>query len=1507
MRLCGRNTSRPTQRRIPAASIVVALSPLLLSYSPSPAQLAAFQGPVATLDDSVLAREGLPRIRELANGGNYPEALRILQNLLDNDAEKVIESSKDPNLHTTVRRHAQELLLADPVLLQRYRDQEDARAREMLDRGDLSGVETTRFLTRSGITAAARLAQTQLDLGRFEAARLTLEQLSIHPDRANAPDAIGTAARVASSLAALLPRADTRSLATALRSLAQAQGLTIPAAAPSPLPKGIAVLTPLVPAPPFDPEKVAPVALRSMPLDNPVAKDTEDFGGFQRGGNPRKEEPIVFPAAAGNLLLVNDGTQVTALDRDTFSPRWSITPGDQMDIVPHISDDPFALYLSGRTIEDPPSVICSAFPAANVVVATTGIARNGRRNGDGRVHGIEADTGRVLWSTEPQVLSPSLLGGSLRGPASIEGDTVVLSVRKQGQGGRDTAAVLIGLDLYSGSLRWTRSLGVVGRLPWQVSQRRSDALTIREGVVYYADEIGVAGAVEASTGRPIWVRRMPTGGSPNARNLGRGDTLPPHSTHLPILVGSDLFLLEAGDPEHQRIVRLDAATGELKDSRDASAFGTPHYLVRVGDSLAAIGAKSAGLVKLSDFANSTIHVTAPLVAPGTTGDGSIIGRALAAGNHLLLPLQGALAIIERPEDPTAVRFVPIEGSGNILVADGSLLAADLSTLRSFIRWEEASTMLKARIANDPGSIDAMLALVDLSLRAGKPAEAVPVASKALDALDLADASGTDPSAPSLATPSASRRRLFDTLLPIIAPRQDASRTDQDKGRAEAAPVPVSVQDALIASLDRAAEEPRERATFLIALGELRAQRRDEVHAIEAYQSILGDDRLARVEPLAIAGATPGRSAGHEATVRLINLVTHQGFNVYAAFADEAARTAAAFTGNESAEDIARLAARYPLAPASIDLWTRAGELFTQTNHPTEAIRAFGHALSTADTLVLSGRMEEFEAQGRLGLRLAQALENSGLNSSAYRVLSRLLRDSPMAIALAGTSPSDVEEHRDRLRHSIDQSEGAPKIGWHIAGKAPPAPASTTPLEPIPPQPLTGWRPSEVLLGPGEGAPTDCIAMISPTTGEIGLFILRPEIGDLAQAWTRSYQPFAPTVLRIDLDTTYLFWPGSRGGSVEAIDNADGSTLWKTGEFASLFQGEPKRPVGDRFQVPVTGDVRAADLVVSMDDDTLLLVERGGRAAAFDLHSGTSLWANPTILTRVFDVAGTGDLLLAAGVVDQGDRDVGPPPPPVIIAINKRTGNPGPSIDLTSGESAKLTPDEHVRWMRADAKGRVVVSLANGLACIDAPTGRTLWDQRQNAITGPALRASVAGLVAGDKILVLDGDRHLYMVPLATGETRGGLLATEKEKQSKLELPIRLSQRENRILLTGTKGMLAYDLSGQLAGADALDPSLILATPTVAASVVVTIAQQQAFVQPLPGRVLPQSEDSFELFFFDTDSARLVGREELLVMEEPSDLATIDGKLLITAGSITFVLDAPHEPHPTLPKTSSPAP
>ncbi len=1397
------------------------------------------QGLYAALNDSILAREGLASVREFVGANNLAQAARVVQGVLDSDAERVIESPDDAGVFVPVRDRVHAELLASAPLLARYREAEGPRAQQLLDAGELALVERTRLLTRAGLTAAVRLAQQELEAARFHSARFFLEELRDHPDRKVDREACDSCAALARLLARVLPEPEAIALDKEFAQDAAALGLhpaEPKAGTPGPL---VPTRTPLDPSPSLDLSRLPALALRSVPLDASAGELDELVAGPQ--GRQRRADPVAFPALAGNLLLVNDGTRVSAIESDTFAPLWTIEPGDPA-ATPRPGDDGGLVFMGySRTVDDIAAACAGGLPGAGVVVATTGIARNGRRGGDSRIHAIDAATGAPIWSVDPALLDKSLEMSSVRGPLVVDGDTVVASLRRQGPMGRETGVLLVGLDLYTGKLRWQRLMGVLGQLPWGVVQRRADAMLLDRGIVYRADEIGVVGAYVASTGRPLWVRRMPTNRTLDFRFNRQPEPLPPYTLHRPVLAGGSLFVLEPGEGN---ILRLDASTGALRGTRGASALGGPRYLLHAGEYLVGIGASRVAFVKLAELDEGTVHLSPTLsdaagLAP--TAGSPIVGRAVVAGERVLVPLPGKIAGID-PANPEQVSLASLEGSGTLLAAPGYLLAADEKMLRGFIAYDEASSLLEGRIARDPRATGAMLAFVELALRAGKPEHAAPYAERALDALDLAQASGD------VARPG-DRRRLFDLLLGALKP--GVSRGD------------ARVQDRLAAALERAAESPEERATQLVRVGALREERGEPGKAAEAFQAILADDKLGRARLLPALGVDPGLEASREACDRLTALVTRQGVAVYAPFADEAARAAAALPPGAGPDRLVELARRYPLANITPDLWARAARRLGEARKLPEASAAWGRGLHAAEILVRAGATEQIAGVGRLGRELCLSLQAGGNASSAYRLLVRLAAQYPLALE-SGDVPMDVSALRAELRGAVAGGQGLARAGSRIDPT-------------LAPQALPGWRLGDVLIPPGPGSPTDCAFLHSPATSTVALVVVSPEEGRLAQAWTRRYDAFAPTALKVGLERTYLFWPGSRGGGVEAIDNASGRTLWKSDEFAALFADELKRPGDDRFPVPLAGEVRAGDLIVSIDDRTLVLVERGGRAAAFDAEDGRRLWALSTSLTRVYDIAGSGDLAVLAGVRDEGGGDP-QELPPHLISLDRRSGAPGPAIALAGSQSVQGA-HEHVRWLRSDGKGRVLAAFAAGLAAFEPATGRTLWDGRRGKILD-----AVAGLVGDGQVLALDSDRRVWLLSTADGRGPEAPLETEIDGQSKVEFPLHLARVDGRMVLAGSRGVLIYDHDGKLVGADALPPESLLLTPAVADGLVAAIVQGPSTDHT------EDASDRVELVLLDTSSARVLARERLVLNDEPLDVGFVDGKLLLTVGSTTFALD-----------------
>src|SRR3954466_9242871 len=132
--------------------------------------------PVYT-DDSPVARDTLARVTEFVASGNEAEAVRELQRLLEEQPDRVVGVQGNPDTFVGVRARVHAVLLTSPRLMERYRAAESAKAAQELAAGRPGAVERSRLLTSAGLEAALRVAQSELEAGRLEAARLALEQL----------------------------------------------------------------------------------------------------------------------------------------------------------------------------------------------------------------------------------------------------------------------------------------------------------------------------------------------------------------------------------------------------------------------------------------------------------------------------------------------------------------------------------------------------------------------------------------------------------------------------------------------------------------------------------------------------------------------------------------------------------------------------------------------------------------------------------------------------------------------------------------------------------------------------------------------------------------------------------------------------------------------------------------------------------------------------------------------------------------------------------------------------------------------------------------------------------------------------------------------------------------------------------------------------------------------------------------------------------------------------------
>lgn len=1412
----------------------VGLALLLASLAPglSPA-LARQAGPVFP-DDSLAAREALTRVEELSAAGNLGEAARVLQQVLEREGDRVVEAPGRPDLFIPVRERAHQLLLAAPALLERYRAAEGPRAEAQLITAEgVEAAEHSRLLTPAGFEAALRLAQEHFESARFEAARLTLRQLDHHPDRQPGSAAARDAARLADQVARRLARPEVTDWAAGWLKEAGAEAAAAPV---EPRPPATAVLSPFNPGPAFSPDHVVDHPLATAWISPELAQSAE--GARRRRGRGRiidqdsADQPWVMPFAAGDVLYINDAVGVSAWDRLTLTPLWRTRPAEA-GVEPGQEPDPDSDrtvldYGNTRSLEDASQVCVSS----GIAVASTGWVRDGERRGDPRIHAFDAATGRPLWSIALAAIDPSLTEGGARGSLLIEQDTVVVAVRRVAGNRRVSSSHLAAVDLFTGRPRWARLLATAGSLPYQRLSRVTDSPLLHEGLVFRVDDVGIIAAVEAVTGRTVWVRRFP-GLATSAESSA------PWASSTPLVIGDDLVTLS---PAHDEVLRLDPLTGDLIARRSAGELDNPRFLLSVGPWLACVGEARVTLV------NAAAFDTAPPVRSPDFLTPPVCGRAIVAGEQLLVPVgpgpSSGLVLID-PASPASPRRIGLETSGNVLAIGSDVLVVDEARLHSYVGWERADSVLTARLTADPADPRPALSLVDLAYRAGKPDRIAPAADIALERLGRPAARADD-----LDEHHRLQHQLYGSLLGMLHAAQNTTPTRPESTPVAGSPVirDPAVLDAIAERLGRAAESADEQVTSLLALGRLREMTSNAPAAVEAYQRILIRPELAggswTTPQLTVRGDL-------EAARRIREVIARFGRGPYQPFDAELQREAAA-AGDDPAA-LEQLARTYPAAAAGPATLARAADLHARAGRPADAARAYAAALAASEWALQIGEQSRLSEIGELTGRLVAALEAQDRLSAAAQLLHRVTAAYPgIAITREGATIA------------------ADSLAGDLAGRlaALERPARLGPRLQRDPQRLDGWELLPALTH-DRPHPVDHVVMISPSTSRVGLWSAGLESGRLQLAWTRETAASPPALIRLDAQAAYFYWPGPQGGAVEKVRVVGGVTEWTSQPIRGLL-GQARDPLTDGRPVtlptPLDGEVRPGDLLVAADEQSLLIVERGGGATALDLATGRALWSRSASLAIVHDADINAGFVAVAGIAEPQALESAPTPR--IVILDARTGAPVHTLPALPGAP---------RWIRLTPQGILVSALEDRIAAWDAASANLLW-----TMTDSTARRCLDCWSFGDRLFILDADRQLWLASLASGRLTAGPLRGRERLGERLS--ISAAPAGPNVMFSTERGFLIYDAAGELIGADGADGRVSLLPAQAASNLLVSIQSERT--------ELPDGRAAARLMLFAPDSGKLIAAEDLILAEDPTEMTLLDGAIVITAGPGTVVLAAP---------------
>ncbi|MCG3122190.1 MAG: Outer membrane protein assembly factor BamB [Phycisphaerales bacterium] len=1398
---------------------------------------AAAQLTTSYVDDSILARESLSRLEELLAAGNLNEAARIVQAVLDTESERVIESAREPVIYISVRDAVHEALHAHPDLLERYRQREEPIAETMLREGQAEDVERTRLMTRSGFDAALRIATDHFESARFEAARLTLEQLDRHPDRADAA-AGSTAADLAAMLAAYLPREPVTGMA---RRWAQALG--------RPDPTIVAVSWPDRWSQSFGRDSTQPAS--AAELDSLVAGPLQSvFLSGDAGAEFRVHQELprddqltsqlvswTFPTVVGDDVLVNDGRAMTAFDRFTLAQRWRLDFSDY-PYDPASTDPPdIRLVANVGNINDASTIAAGE----GVAVAATGLQSNDLREGDNRLHAVEVSSGNELWALAPSGISETLRLAEFRGPCLIDQSTVVQAFRKESAARRLRSTYLAGIDLWTGRTRWVRLICSAGSMG-SVGSRPGEITVAHQGIVYRVDDSGVVSAIEAASGRLRWMRIFRGDWS-----MRVGDASPPWAAHAPIIDGDSLVVL---NPVQPGIHRLGLADGVEAAQRDMSGIPGPvYYLLAAGEgsdrSLVTVTDNRLAVLPLATF-----HTSPARLVPAVTDPG-YCGRAVALGNFVAAPVQGGL-LMASLKDPAKPQIRPLENFGNFVTSGSNLLVADTWRLHSYLAWEDADRLLSERIAADPKDPRPALALAELAYRAQRIDRLLPAIDQALAAMAAAPLSPATQQA---------RPRLFHSILEMV----EASTHTRPKANLPAKPLrmaDLTLLDKLVSRMDRIAETPAEHISYLINLAALRELQSRGADACRAYQRILEDPQLADTMWREVSPPVPARQL---AVDKLRAVIGTFGTAAYDPFAAELDAELAALPPAATPEALEALADRYPVAVRAPEVLLKASRLHRAANNPRGALADLARASETSWWLVSVGLSDQQVKLGEILGAHVQALAEIGRPMTAAQVLLKAVKSRPGLIIFSGGEPLNptaraaalIEEARRSARPANIGSEPGRELavlpGWMLL----------SPLleHSVTPQSSHEW-----------------VAMVEYAGKRFAAFA---DLGDgvLRPVWTRPYQDRAPKVLESRPDRLIVLWDDDT--SIERMDPATGETVWRTPPIARMLP--PAAASGVRIlDTPLDGQVRSIDLVPALSDTHIAIVQRDGAAVVLDAASGRVAWSSRTPLTRVYDVSLVASAIVVSGAADPSDnadpeildrREPRVPPRPLMVALSIATGQP--LYD-------PISPATDIRWTRSDGR-MLVVSLADRLRAIDPATGNQLWED----VAGEEMAQVPEGWVFGDAAYVLSRRRELVRIDLATGQKAPlNLEAADRLSDAGRITAGRVGQN---IAFSSRHGVCLLDKAGQVVGANSLGGRRDF-LPAIAAGKIIALIEQST-------DELPDGRSALRVMLVTADSAKLLRTLAVIVEGEPDTItaALLDNKLVLSTDLVTQVISLPAGP------------
>ena len=673
----------------------------------------------------------------LVKQGQWAKAASTFQDVLDRDGDVVVPVA--PGAYAPAWRYCTARLLApgpaDKLAVYRELNGDSARmkleeAREARSRGALLDVARRYGATASGPEALDALVSLELEGGRPSAAvRAGLRMLELAPNTsASNPRLL---AKLILALAATGDDAKLARLAAALREHLPAAGVES---------EGRTV-------------RLADLAESLLPAD--------EVSVAERNKPPRAVRPgallwrIYLPPTLKPAVTVVNARQAK---RQPSLARFQPVIHDGVLYCQTLEDLAAVDAFSGRAlwrVRTPAPFVQRLFrtgPAASGVfspaVTDDAVLVSMSTSPDGQVFYGRIDAlpvspsqniGSTLWSVST-MKEPT--PGNQRTwqtttwfvcPPVLVGDTACAVARYSNV---SNDSFLYGYDMAEGRELWQTR---IARGLWTSGASRlpdGTPVASRDGVAYCCTDMGTVSAVDVADGSLVWATQYEHNEQAKYElaTIGGQSAVLAAPPNRPLMDGDTLFVLPA---DASRLYALDMSTGRIKWSRavrgeDGAAY---LYLLAVRDGRVFLSGSAA--VCLDAGSGRTLWRSVLF-------DSFPAGRGIVAGDFVMCPIEGSIAMVDiaaegRLAPPVCWRDLrPLNcESGNLLLADDRLVVTTDDSISVFAA-EDAEPVLAARVLQEPGEPRHVMELAMLYDRIGRLREAAESYEHALRLLGPGD-------------------------------------------------------------------------------------------------------------------------------------------------------------------------------------------------------------------------------------------------------------------------------------------------------------------------------------------------------------------------------------------------------------------------------------------------------------------------------------------------------------------------------------------------------------------------------------------------------------------------------------------------------------------------------------------------------------------------------------------------------------------------------------------------